>query len=85
MSISPSYILNRGWIDRSSRRVPTFAEVTSKRKARSPVKPASPINTQDIGSESSQDKDGENLLEEDDFDDVADNFEASYNFRFEEP
>lgn len=28
---------------------------------------------------------GEEKLDEDEFDDVVDDFEASYNFRFEEP
>ena len=31
------------------------------------------------------DADAPNEFDEDDFDDIADNFESSYNFRFEEP
>ncbi|KAF4598798.1 hypothetical protein EYR38_007206 [Pleurotus pulmonarius] len=79
-----NYILNRGWIDRESKRVPTYGEITQsqsrskgKGKAKEPADPA--------GSTSESD-DGENDdLDEDEFEDIVDRFESSYNFRFEEP
>lgn len=60
--------MNRGWIDKSEGRVPTYNEVTNG---------------------DTDEKDGpeaENgLYNEDDFDELAEQFETSYNFRFEEP
>ncbi|KAJ7807836.1 hypothetical protein B0H14DRAFT_2871859 [Mycena olivaceomarginata] len=70
-----NYILNRGWIDRSSKRVPTYGEVTSHKKAQ----PAD-----DSGSESGADAGADDTDEEEVFDDIVDRFESSYNFRFEE-
>ena len=74
--------MNRGWIDRSAKRVPTYQEVTSKS-----IKKSSQGDAEDSGSE-----DPENQLptvdpdiDEDDFEEIVDRFESSYNFRFEEP
>ena len=87
-----SYILNRGWIDRSAKRLPTYTEVTSarNRKTRSKIEgpgdygggaAGSPGGSSDPESSGS-----DNMIEdEDEFDDVADVFESSFNFRFEEP
>ncbi|KAJ7774266.1 KRI1-like family C-terminal-domain-containing protein [Mycena maculata] len=77
-----NYILNRGWIDRSSKRVPTYSEVTAQsKKGKSKAQPTD--NAKDSGSEAgaSADDDSE---EEEVFDDIVDRFESSYNFRFEE-
>jgi len=68
-----SYILNRGWIDRSEEHVPTYDEVVGKRD-----------------DEEQADNIGESShpwgeLDEDDFDEKADEFETAYNFRYEEP
>lgn len=59
-----SYVLNRGWIDRSTSRVPTYSEVT--------FKPDPSPNHEDDEQHS-------------EFDDLAENFELSYNHRFLEP
>jgi protein KRI1 len=72
-----SYILNRGWIDRSARRLPTYNEVTT---GTSSVKDPGPLMIPDVAN-----VDAADLLEDDEFDEVADRFESSYNFRFEEP
>jgi protein KRI1 len=72
-----SYILNRGWIDKSSRHIPTYKEVTSSIKSRSKAKAKSPT-TPASESDSGLDSDAS-------FESLNDHFEASYNFRFEEP
>ena len=87
-----SYILNRGWIDRSAKRLPTYTEVTSLQN-RKKSKAKGPTNEGDVvagssGSSSESEADGgtNNVIEDEgEFDDVADVFESSYNFRFEEP
>ncbi|KAJ7637613.1 KRI1-like family C-terminal-domain-containing protein [Mycena polygramma] len=72
-----NYILNRGWIDRSSKRVPTYREVTSQsKKGKGKAPPAG------SGSEGESGEDSDD--EEEVFDDIVDRFESSYNFRFEE-
>ncbi|KAF9268494.1 Krr1-domain-containing protein [Marasmius fiardii PR-910] len=81
-----SYIMNRGWIDRSSKRVPTYKEITSsasKGKGKA----------EEVEEEEAEDHEGEDNmlptadpdLDNDDFDEIVDRFESSYNFRFEEP
>ncbi|KAH9856796.1 KRI1-like family C-terminal-domain-containing protein [Lenzites betulinus] len=77
-----NYILDRGWIDKTAQRLPTYKEITSSRKGKGKAEAGS--DSEGSGSES----DGAGShpsLEEDDFDEVAERFESSYNFRFEEP
>ncbi|KAJ6590018.1 KRI1-like family C-terminal-domain-containing protein [Mycena vulgaris] len=77
-----NYILNRGWIDRSSKRVPTYGEVTSQsKKGKAKAQPDDADDADDSGSEGGPEDDDE---EEEVFDDIVDRFESSYNFRFEE-
>ncbi|KAJ7736886.1 KRI1-like family C-terminal-domain-containing protein [Mycena metata] len=72
-----NYILNRGWIDRSSKRVPTYGEVTSEsKKGKAKAQP-----TDDAEADAANDEETD---EEEVFDDIVDRFESSYNFRFEE-
>jgi protein KRI1 len=74
-----SYILNRGWIDRSAGRIPTYREITdTKGKKRSLEK------DDDYSEAGNTEGDAENSAD-DEFEDLADAFESSYNFRFEEP
>ncbi|KAF7362375.1 Kri1-C domain-containing protein [Mycena venus] len=78
-----NYILNRGWIDRSSKRVPTYGEVTSQKKKGKAIAKAQPADdSEDSGSEDDAGEDDTD--EEEVFDDIVDRFESSYNFRFEE-
>ncbi|RPD57542.1 Krr1-domain-containing protein [Lentinus tigrinus ALCF2SS1-7] len=78
-----NYILNRGWIDQSARRLPTYKEITGKGKGRADAED----NASGSGSDSEDEGgDGEQpSIDDDEFDEVADRFESSYNFRFEEP
>ncbi|KAI0657658.1 KRI1-like family C-terminal-domain-containing protein [Cubamyces menziesii] len=83
-----NYILNRGWIDKSARRLPTYKEITGSKKGKGKSEAGS--DTEASGSESDEDRHSagggpDASLDEDDFDEVADRFESSYNFRFEEP
>ncbi|KAK0197362.1 KRI1-like family C-terminal-domain-containing protein [Armillaria mellea] len=81
-----NYILNRGWIDRSAKHVPTYQEATSGR-----TKGKSNAKMEDDEDESGSASDGHDLptvdpdIDEDDFEEIVDRFESSYNFRFEEP
>ncbi|KIK69016.1 hypothetical protein GYMLUDRAFT_35057 [Collybiopsis luxurians FD-317 M1] len=82
-----NYILNRGWIDRSLNRVPTYKEViSSKRKEK-----GEPLEEEEDAEEGYSPEEGDMLptadpeVDEDDFEDIVDRFESSYNFRFEEP
>ncbi|KAF7297860.1 Kri1-C domain-containing protein [Mycena chlorophos] len=76
-----NYILNRGWIDRSAKRLPTYKEVTSsKRKGKAKAEDLD-IDEDDVDAPNQEDDDDE---EEEIFDDIVDRFESSYNFRFEE-
>ncbi|KAG6892027.1 hypothetical protein C0993_005131 [Termitomyces sp. T159_Od127] len=82
-----NYILNRGWIDRSAKHIPTYGEITSKGKDKKKKK-------NDEGTEAVSDDEGNHSeahptedpeVDEDDFEEIVDRFESSYNFRFEEP
>lgn len=73
--LTPSYIFNRGWIDRDAKRVPTYKEITSNGKSKSQAQ----------GADSDFENGNDEVLDSDEFDDVVDDFESSYNFRFEEP
>lgn len=79
----PSYILNRGWIDKSARRMPTYKEITGSKKGKGKSEADSDSEGSDDDDEAQEVK--HQPLDEDDFDEVADRFESSYNFRFEEP
>jgi protein KRI1 len=82
-----SYILNRGWIDRSAGRLPTYAEVTDikkNKKGKSKAKAAIEAEVSPEDEVPVTDGDAEDDAE-DNFDELTENFEASYNFRFEEP
>ncbi len=73
--------MNRGWIDRSARRLPTYKEITTQASSSNDPGPsATRSDAQDAGAKN-------DILGEDDdeFDEVAEHFESSYNFRFEEP
>ncbi|CAE6425253.1 unnamed protein product [Rhizoctonia solani] len=74
-----NYILNRGWIDKSENRAPTYKEVLG---VESKAKAKQELESDQLGEGGDLDND---LLDEDEFDEVADHFESTYNFRFEEP
>ncbi|KAE9408719.1 Krr1-domain-containing protein [Gymnopus androsaceus JB14] len=76
-----NYILNRGWIDRSAHRVPTYKEVISS-KSKGKGKAVEEEDDSPDGNDALPMTDSEG---EEEFEDIVDRFESSYNFRFEEP
>ncbi|KAI6131261.1 KRI1-like family C-terminal-domain-containing protein [Pisolithus croceorrhizus] len=72
-----NYIFNRGWIDRTNRRIPTYAEIVD---SSNPSK-----STLGVESETKDEENERTFSDEESFDDLVDAFESSYNFRFEEP
>uniref|UniRef100_A0A0W0FBD4 Kri1-like C-terminal domain-containing protein n=1 Tax=Moniliophthora roreri TaxID=221103 RepID=A0A0W0FBD4_MONRR len=86
-----NYIMNRGWIDRSVKRVPTYKEITSTTD-KGKAKEVGEEEEEDEGPDSDKGEGGdqqiltnESDMDDDDFDEIVDRFESSYNFRFEEP
>jgi protein KRI1 len=79
--------MNRGWIDRSAGRVPTYKEVTAGAGSSKSALLDDDDDDADGGFNAPNDEaqvDDTNGLD-DEFEDVVDHFESSYNFRFEEP
>lgn len=62
--------------------MPTYAEITSASKGKG--KATQEASAADSDSDHS-DPLGNEELDEDDFEEIVDRFESSYNFRFEEP
>lgn len=85
IDISRSYIFNRGWIDRSNRRVPTYNEIIDSSSKQTRRKSAQSQVDDDGTDKILEDGQGATLSDDNAFDDLADAFETSYNFRFEEP
>ena len=87
MTIYISYILNRGWIDRSTGHVPTYGEITSpgeaRRKKKGKAKADSELDGENLATIDDEMDTG--LLSDTSFESLASHFEASYNHRFEEP
>ncbi|KAI5475361.1 KRR1 interacting protein 1 [Pseudohyphozyma bogoriensis] len=87
------YILNRGWIDRSSdkSRIPSYNEVTGDSDASKPKKEKKKKEKKasDVVDAEEEDVDakpdpGAHDSEDSEFEEVAEEFEHKYNFRFEE-
>ncbi|THH07868.1 hypothetical protein EW145_g3091 [Phellinidium pouzarii] len=79
-----NYILGRGWIDHSTRHVPTYNEVTDSRRNED-EDGAGRVRIVSVKSSLGEDAEGDGDFDEEEFDEVLDTFESSYNFRFEEP
>ena len=86
--------MNRGWVDKSQRHIPTYGEVTGEEKGKTKAKKTKVQKgreggaEEERGDETDHDGDGEsspNEFDDEEFDEVAETFEQSYNFRFEEP
>ncbi|KAJ8595431.1 hypothetical protein M405DRAFT_878190 [Rhizopogon salebrosus TDB-379] len=85
-----NYILNRGWIDKSARRLPTYKEIvkpkSTKGKAKDSESEPEASDEERDAVDDGKKREHEYIIEdEDEFEDIADAFESSYNFRFEEP
>lgn len=78
MLMCHSYILNRGWIDKTIERVPTYKDIVGEDK------PA-PGESEEGNHQAGPSHPWGELEEEDEFDEKAEEFETAYNFRFEEP
>lgn len=74
-----SYILNRGWIDKSAKRLPTYTDIVGKAKDSATESDQGSVAA---GKQGAYEHD---IEDDDEFEEIADVFETSYNFRFEEP
>jgi protein KRI1 len=81
LSFASSYILNRGWMDRSANHIPTYMEITSSTKSKSKLKEPSSNDDAHPHDDDANISD----FDDDDFEEIVERFESSYNFRFEEP
>ncbi|KAJ3896145.1 KRI1-like family C-terminal-domain-containing protein [Lentinula edodes] len=83
-----NYILNRGWIDRSTNRVPTYKEVVAPKKGKGKATDEEG-SLEDDANSSHPEEDirptADSEIDEEEFEEIVDRFESSYNFRFEEP
>jgi protein KRI1 len=88
-SILHSYIMNRGWIDRSEHHIPTYREViSSKSKGKGKAKQEPSTTDSESGQVDDSDRSpptADPEIDDDDFEEIVNRFESSYNFRFEEP
>jgi protein KRI1 len=77
-----SYILNRGWIDKEAKKksVPSYTDIVGEDGPSQDKKPKKRVS-----STAEKNQESEDLSEEEEFDNKADEFEARYNFRFEDP
>jgi hypothetical protein len=86
-----SYILNRGWVDKDSKKVPTYKDIVGPSKSKKKPKTIKDVEAEaSSASEVEADEEEEQgadhaRFDEDDFDEINEQFETSYNFRFEEP
>ncbi|KAG6331753.1 hypothetical protein ID866_7334 [Astraeus odoratus] len=84
-----NYIFNRGWVDHSKQRIPTYNEIVdssgSSKVGKTTLHNGDGDSDVEAGDERGQAGHGPTLSDEETFDDLADAFETSYNFRFEEP
>lgn len=69
----PSFILNRGWLDKKSNKLPTYKEIVYEDDGPAPGPSASGSNAIILDHEGSDEE-----LER------AEQFETRYNFRYEE-
>ncbi|GAA94919.1 uncharacterized protein L969DRAFT_609411 [Mixia osmundae IAM 14324] len=72
-----NYILDRGWLDKSSRKLPSYSEMVEEPARKAPVELEDPVPPQTRVDEAFDSEDEE-------YEERADEYETKYNFRFEQ-